>query len=175
MSDDVEGQGPTGVGEEQLTLLDQWAEFLGLGELDDSLAEMLRAQMVLESALTHVLEQRLPRYNAIEWGNYDFSLAVQVAEASNFITPELSRSLKFIGRLRNKFAHDFRRQPRGDEGRNLFGLLPQNCKAFVDAEISSLDQSVGNINIYGEDFARLLLGFMALLRELESLIVRGGK
>lgn len=179
----------------ELNILDEWAEFLGLGDPDNmELTEVLRGQMVLEAELVKILHQRLSHYDAIEWSRYDYSLEIQVAEASGFISHDMSRALKHVGKLRNKFAHGTLTTLSND-GRTLYGLLPPACQSYVNSQLSSLKETElpakaslqsGYAELYESvtrlmeaskgawdtDWALFRLCIMALLRELQSTTIR---
>ncbi len=106
----------------------------------------------------------------------------------------MSRALKHVGNLRNKFAHGTL-MTLSNDGRNLFGLLPPVCQSFVNSQLRDLKETELPVesSLQGEyvelyksvtllmesskgvgdtDWALFRLCIMALLRELQFTTIR---
>lgn len=123
--------------------MDLQAKLLHSFEGEDELGVVVRAHIIIEQYINHLLDGLVVNSDYLHKMNLDYAQSVQLA-ISLGLDPKFHSSLSALGKIRNDFAHKLIPSISKQAVNNLYSSLDPDTKAILNNGIKSLASDTGN-------------------------------
>ncbi|MDQ0887897.1 hypothetical protein QFZ81_002985 [Paenibacillus sp. V4I9] len=106
--------------------------FLELYTTDDIFTMIIRGHLYIEASIVKLINMNLPKSEYLNVSRLDYQLKVNLGCAMGVIPSNLEPSLKQLGKLRNKYAHDLNYQLTEQDQNDITNTIKSNLGEPAD-------------------------------------------